>query len=81
MTIEIIRLEARTDKREWQITGRKRTRQVIELGGLVVVKARLVELADEDRAALYGAFLTVADNLRGEDCEQALLLWNRQASV
>ena len=52
--------------REWQVKRRERTRQLIELGGLVV-KAGLVELADDDRAALYGAFLTVAAKLRGED--------------
>ena len=44
--------------REWQVKRRERTRQLIELGGLVV-KAGLVELADDDRATLYGAFLTV----------------------
>ena len=52
--------------REWQVKRRERTRQLIELGGLVV-KAGLVELADDDRATLYGAFLTVAAKLRGEE--------------
>ena len=46
---------ARTDMREWQVKRRERTRQFFELGGLVV-KAGLVELADDDRATLYGAF-------------------------
>jgi hypothetical protein len=41
---------------------RERTRHLIELGGLVV-KAGLVELADDDRALLYGAFLDIADLL------------------
>ena len=59
--------------REWQIKRRERTRQLIELGGLVT-KAGLVEIADDDRATLYGAFLTVAAKLRGEDREQALVL-------
>ena len=68
---------ARTDMREWQVKRRERTRQLIELGGLVV-KAGLVELADDDRAILYGAFLTVAAKLRGLDGEQALLLWKRK---
>ena len=68
---------ARTDMREWQVQRRERTRQLIELGGLVV-KAGLVELADDDRATLYGAFLAVAAKLRGEDREQALVLWNRK---
>ena len=56
---------------------RERTRHLIELGGLVV-KAGLVELADGDRATLYGAFLTVAAKLRGEEREQALALWRRK---
>lgn len=68
---------ARTDMREWQVQRRERTRQLIELGGLVV-KAGLVELTDDDRATLYGAFLTVAAKLRSEDREQALALWKRK---
>ena len=63
--------------REWQIKRRERTKQLIELGGLVV-KAELVELTDDDRATLYGAFLTVAIKLRGEDREQALTVWKRK---
>ncbi len=51
--------KARTNMRGWQVKRRERTRQLIELGGLVV-KARLVELADDDRLTLYGAFFTVA---------------------
>jgi hypothetical protein len=69
--------KARTDMREWQVKRCERTRQLIELGGLVV-KAGLVELADDDRATLYGAFLTVAAKLRGEEREQALVLWKRK---
>ena len=69
--------KARTDMRDWQVKRRERTRQLIELGGLVV-KAGLVELADDDRATLYGAFLTVAAKLRGEEREQALVLWKRK---
>ena len=63
--------------REWVVTRRERTRHLIELGGLVV-KAGLVELTDDDRAALYGAFLSVAGKLRGEDRHQALALWKRK---
>lgn len=63
--------------REWQVKRRERTRQLIELGGLVV-KAGLVELTDDDRSTLYGALLTVAAKLRGEDREQALTLWKRK---
>lgn len=63
--------------RDWQSKRRERTRQLIELGGLVV-KAELVELTDDDRATLYGAFLTVAAKLRGDERKQALVLWNRK---
>ena len=38
---------------------RERTRHLIELGGLVH-KAGLVDLADDDRATLYGALLDCA---------------------
>ncbi|HEY8602702.1 conjugal transfer protein TraD [Tsuneonella suprasediminis] len=74
------RLEAaktRTDMREWQVKRRERTRQLIELGGLVA-KADLAELPDDDRAALYSAFLTVAAKLRGPDSAQALVLFRRK---
>lgn len=63
--------------RERQVQRRERTRQLIELGGLVV-KAGLVDLTDDDRATLFGAFLTVAAKLRSEDREQALALWKRK---
>lgn len=70
-------MKARTDMRGWQVKRRERTRQLIELGGLVV-KAGLVELTDDDRAALYGAFLAVANKLRGEERGHALALWKRK---
>ncbi len=63
--------------REWVVQRRERTRHLIELGGLVV-KAGLVEMTDDDRATLYGAFLTVADKLRGNEREQAMALWKRK---
>ncbi|APR53672.1 conjugal transfer protein TraD [Sphingomonas koreensis] len=63
--------------REWVIKRRERTRHLIELGGLVV-KAGLVELTDDDRAALYGALLDAAAKLRGDEREQALTLWRRR---
>ncbi|WP_454890491.1 conjugal transfer protein TraD [Sphingopyxis chilensis] len=63
--------------RDWQIQRRERTRRLIELGGLVV-KAGLVELADDDRATLYGAFLWMADKLRGDDGIHAAALWQRR---
>lgn len=58
---------------------RERTRHLIELGGLVD-KARLVELTADDRAALLGAFLTLADQMQGNDRESALALWRRRGS-
>ncbi len=54
---------ARDDKREWVQDRRARTRHLIELGGLVQ-KAGLVELVDDDRATLLGAFLELADRLQ-----------------
>ncbi len=56
---------------------RKRTRHLIELGGLIV-KAGLVELTDDDRATLYGAFLSIAGKLQGEERDHALALWARR---
>ncbi|OWR00439.1 conjugal transfer protein TraD [Sphingopyxis witflariensis] len=63
--------------RDWQIKRRARTRLLIELGGLVV-KAGLVDLTDDDRAMLYGAFLWMADKLRSEDGPHASALWKRK---
>lgn len=63
--------------REWQVERRARTHQLIELGGLVA-KAGLVELIDDDRSVLYGAFLDLAARLRGDDRDQALALWRRR---
>lgn len=70
-------VKARTDTREWQVKRRERTRQLIELGGLVV-KAGLVNLTEDDRAKLYGAFLWMADKLQSEDGEHAAALWQRR---
>ena len=67
---------ARNDTWEWVVNRRERTRRLIELGGLVV-KANLVELTDDDRAVLYGAFRAVAIKLQGDNREQALTLWRR----
>lgn len=63
--------------RDWQIKRRERTRQLIELGGLVQ-KAGLIELTDDDRSVLLGAFLAIAAKLQGEEREQALTLWRRR---
>jgi len=68
---------ARDDKRAWVVKRRERTRQLIELGGLVA-KARLVELTDDDRAVIFGGLLALAAKLHGEDREQALMLWRRR---
>jgi hypothetical protein len=59
------------------VKRRERTRQLIELGGLVA-KAGLIELTDDDRAVLFGAMLDVAARLQGDTREQALLLWRRR---
>jgi hypothetical protein len=36
-----------------------------------------VELADDDRAVIFGALLDIAGTLRGEQRHHALLLWRR----
>lgn len=69
--------KARSGVREWQIKRRERTRHLIELGGLVV-KAGLADLADDDRAMLYGAFLWITDKLRSDDGAHAAALWQRR---
>jgi len=60
--------------RSWQVERRKRTRQLIELGGLVV-KAGIVDLIGDDRATVYGALLWMADKLRSDQGERARALW------
>ena len=78
----ILRVEAsqrRTDTRDQAMKRRERTRHLIELGGLVQ-KAGLIELTDDDRAVLLGAFLAVAAKLQREDREAALTLWRRRGS-
>ncbi len=55
---------------------RKRTRHLIELGGLVQ-KAGLVDLTDDDRAMIYGALLEVAARGQGDDASSVLTLWKR----
>ncbi len=68
---------ARHDTRDWVVKRRERTRQLIELGGLIA-KAGLVELADDDRAVLYGALLELAARLQGAERASALMLWRRR---
>jgi hypothetical protein len=59
--------------RTWQVERRKRTRHLIELGGLVA-KAGIVELTD-DRAIIYGALLWIAAKLQSHEGEHARDLW------
>ena len=70
-------VRARSDNRAWAVERRARTRQLIELGGLVQ-KAGLVDLTDDDRAALLGAFLGLADMLKGKDRENLVEVWRRR---
>jgi hypothetical protein len=60
--------------RTWQIERRKRTRHLIELGGLVV-KAGIVDLTGGDRATILGALLWIAEKLQSGQGEQARALW------
>lgn len=58
----------------WQVERRKRTKHLIELGGLVV-KAGIVDLTNDDRAVILGALVWMAERLRSEDGEQARSVW------
>ena len=60
--------------RAWQVERRKRTRHLIELGGLVV-KAGVVDLTGDDRATILGALLWIADELQSDQDERARALW------
>ena len=60
--------------RTWQVERRKRTRHLIELGGLVV-KARIVELTGDDRVTILGALLWMTDKLQSDEGERARALW------
>ncbi len=60
--------------RTWQVERRKRTRYLIELGGLIV-KAGVVDLTGDDRAMIYGALLWIAGKLQSDQREQARALW------
>lgn len=63
--------------REWAVARRARTRQLIELGGLVA-KSGLVELSSDDRATIYGAMLEAVTRLQGNDGQQVAMLWRRR---
>ena len=69
--------QRRTDNRGWVVQRRERTRHLIELGGLVQ-KAGLVDLADDDRATIYGALLDAAARARVEEADAVLALWKRR---
>jgi len=60
--------------RSWQVERRKRTRHLIELGGLVI-KAGIVELTGDDRTVIFGALLWMADKLQSDRGEHARTLW------
>jgi hypothetical protein len=63
--------------RAWQVERRKRTRHLIELGGLVV-KSGMVDLAGDDRALIYGALLWIADKLRSDQGEHVRAFWTKK---
>jgi Conjugal transfer protein TraD len=77
MTHRVEASQRRTDTRQWAVDRRERTRHLIELGGLVQ-KAGLVELTDDDRSVMLGAFLAIAAKLQGDEREQAITLWRRR---
>ena len=68
---------ARHDTRAWQVKRRERTRQLIELGGLVA-KSGIVELTEDDRAAILGLLIEAAAILRSGRRDEALTLWRRR---
>ena len=68
---------ARDDSRAWAVKRRERTRQLIELGGLVA-KAGLIELTDDDRAAIFGLLLRGVAMLQSERRDEMLTLWRRR---
>jgi len=60
--------------RTWQVERRRRTRHLIELGGLVT-KAGIVDLTGDDRVTIYGALIWMVNKLQSEDGEHARALW------
>jgi len=71
MQNRVARAQALHDTRDWVQERRARTRQLIELGGLVQ-KAGLAELLHDDRAALLGAMMDLADQIRsGRDADSS----------
>lgn len=81
VTAAINRTESSQRRSNWKgrnVTRTERTRHLIELGGLVV-KARLVELFDDDRTALYGAMLGIAEVAR--ETPDAVRTWRRRGGA
>lgn len=62
--------------RTWQVERRKRTRHLIELGGLVV-KAGIVDLTGDDRAMIFGAMIWITEKLNSEDSERTRGVWTK----
>ncbi|WP_242139637.1 conjugal transfer protein TraD [Sphingomonas sp. TREG-RG-20F-R18-01] len=56
---------------------RERTRQLIELGGLIA-KAGLIDLTDDDRAVIFALLTEAAARLRSDEREDSLTLWRRR---
>lgn len=82
MEVRLERARTRDDSRQWVQDRRARTRQLIELGGLVQ-KAGLVELLEDDRATMLGALLGLADQLHDhgqaeEDPSSLKSRWRRR---
>ncbi|WP_347268836.1 conjugal transfer protein TraD [Paracoccus sp. (in: a-proteobacteria)] len=66
--------------RTWQVERRKRTRHLIELGGLVV-KAGIVDLTGDDRATILGAMIWMAEKLKSEGGEHARDTWTKLGKI
>ncbi len=66
--------------RTWQVERRKRTKHLIELGGLVV-KAGIVDLIGDDRTTIYGALLWMANKLKSDQGENARALWTEKGKA
>lgn len=66
--------------RTWQVERRKRTRHLIELGGLVV-KAGIVDLTSDDRVMIYGAMIWMAEKLKSEDGEHVRGVWTKLGKI
>ena len=56
---------------------RERTRQLIELGGLIA-KSGLIDLTEDDRAVIFGILVEAATKVRGEDKDQSIMVWRRR---